>query len=86
MLVIVLSSRVYAFSNGILMQRLRQELHKSLRQRSIISFFMKCEKKGRCFFAYSSKNGTYKDFTPHKEIYYIIKYTNSYFLQRQCSI
>jgi hypothetical protein len=55
MLVIVLSSRVYAFSNGILMQRLRQELHKSLRQRSIISFFMKCEKKGRCFLPIAQK-------------------------------
>jgi hypothetical protein len=39
---------------------------------------MKREKKGRCFFAYGSKNGMYEDFTPHKEIYYIIKYTDSW--------
>jgi hypothetical protein len=35
-----------------------------------IFFFMKHEKKERCFFASGSKNGTYEGFMNHKEIYY----------------
>jgi hypothetical protein len=42
-----------------------------------IFFFMKHEKKGRCFFASGSKNGTYKGFMHHKEIYYINTHTNT---------
>jgi hypothetical protein len=38
---------------------------------------MKREKKGRCFFAFGLKNGTYDNFTLHKEIYYIMNYTVS---------
>jgi hypothetical protein len=38
--------------------------------------FAKHEKKGRCFFAKGSKNGTYADFMHHKEIYYINIHTN----------
>jgi hypothetical protein len=36
---------------------------------------MKREKKGWCFFAFSSKNGTCDNFTLHEEIYYIMNYT-----------
>jgi hypothetical protein len=36
---------------------------------------MKREKKGMCFFAFDSKNGTYDNFTLHKEIDYIMNYT-----------
>jgi hypothetical protein len=35
-----------------------------------ISFFMKHEKKGRCFFAEGSKNGMYVSFMHRKEINY----------------
>jgi hypothetical protein len=74
----VLSYRVYSFDNGILMQHLQQKLQSRFgKQGGFLSFFMRREKKGRCFFAYGSKNGTYEDFTPHKEIYYIVKYTDS---------
>jgi hypothetical protein len=74
----VLSYGVYTFDNGILMQHLRRELQSRFgKEGGFLSFFIKREKKGRCFFAYGSKNGTYEDFTPHKEIYYIIKYTDS---------
>jgi hypothetical protein len=39
---------------------------------------MKREKKGRCFnFRQWLKNGTYEDFTLHKEVNYIIIYTYS---------
>jgi hypothetical protein len=34
---------------------------------------MKSEKKEMCFFVFSSKNGTYVNFTLHKEIYYIMQ-------------
>jgi hypothetical protein len=37
-------------------------------------FFVKHEKKGRCFFAEGSKNGMYTTFMRHKEIYYINKH------------
>jgi hypothetical protein len=74
----ILPYKVYAFDNGIYMQHLQQELHNRFsKEGGFLSFFMKCEKKGRCFFAYGSKNGTYEDFTRHKEIYYIIKYIDS---------
>jgi hypothetical protein len=39
--------------------------------------FAKHEKKGRCFFAKGSKEGTYVDFMHHKEIYYINVHTNT---------
>jgi hypothetical protein len=52
----VLSYGDYAFDNGILMQHLRQELQSRFaKEGGFLSFFMKREKKGRCFFAYGSK-------------------------------
>jgi hypothetical protein len=35
-------------------------------------------KEGKVFFRLWLKNDTYEGFTPHKEIYYIIKYTDSW--------
>jgi hypothetical protein len=47
---------VYAFDNGILMQHLWRDLHSRFsKEWGFISFFMKREKKGRCFFACGSK-------------------------------
>jgi hypothetical protein len=42
-----------------------------------ILFFVKHEKKGRCFFCQRLKNSTYVDFMHHKEIYYINVHTNT---------
>src|SRR5688572_28283351 len=44
---------VYVFDNGILMQCLRQELHSCFHKEG--GFFLKHERKGRCFFATGSK-------------------------------
>ena len=49
----VLSYGVYVFDNGILMQCLQQELHSCFDKEG--GFFLKHEKKGRCFFAIGSK-------------------------------
>jgi hypothetical protein len=40
-------------------------------------FFLKREKKERCFFRRRLKNGMYECFMHHKEIYYINIHTNS---------
>jgi hypothetical protein len=40
-------------------------------------FFLKREKKGRCFFRRRLKNSMYEGFTYHKEIYYINIHANS---------
>jgi hypothetical protein len=46
----ILSYEDYAFNNGILMQHLRQELQNHFgKEGGFLSFFMKREKKGRCF-------------------------------------
>jgi hypothetical protein len=60
------------------MQYQRQEIQSRFgKEGGFLSFFMKREKKGRCFFRLRLKKGTYEDSTPHKEIYYIIKYIDS---------
>jgi hypothetical protein len=47
---------VYTFDNGILKQHLRQDLQSCFgKEGGFLSFFMKREKKGRCFFACGSK-------------------------------
>jgi hypothetical protein len=61
----------------LLKQNLWQDLQSliiTLRPKRRDFFFMKREKKGRRFFAFGSKNGTYEDFTLHKEIYYSMRY------------
>jgi hypothetical protein len=46
----VLPFRVYTFDNGILMQHLWRELQRRFgKEGGFLSFFMKREKKGRCF-------------------------------------
>jgi hypothetical protein len=42
-----------------------------------IFFFVKHEKKGRCFFRQRLKNGMYESFMHHKEIGYINTHANS---------
>jgi hypothetical protein len=42
-----------------------------------IFFFVKHEKKGRCFFRQQLKNDMYKGFMHHKEIYYINIHTKA---------
>jgi hypothetical protein len=49
----VLSYGVHAFDNGILMQRIWQEIHSHFGKEG--DFFLKSEKKGTCFFAAGSK-------------------------------
>jgi hypothetical protein len=70
--------RVCTFDNGILMQHPWRDLQSCFsKEGGFISLFMKREKKGRCFFRLRLKKGMYEDFTPHKEIYYIIKHIDS---------
>jgi hypothetical protein len=48
--------KVCAFANGIHMQHSRQDIQSCFsKEGGFLSFFMKREKKGRCFFACSSK-------------------------------
>jgi hypothetical protein len=48
--------KVCAFSNGIHMQHPRRDSQSCFgKEGGFLSFFMKCEKKGRCFFACGSK-------------------------------
>jgi hypothetical protein len=50
LLIEVFSYRVYTFNNGILMQYLRRELESRFsKEGGFLSFFMKREKKGKCF-------------------------------------
>jgi hypothetical protein len=72
----VLSYRVYAFDNGILMQRLRQELHSRFDKEG--GFLSEAWKEGKVFFHRRLKNGMYEGFTHHKEIYYINIHANSW--------
>jgi hypothetical protein len=52
----VLSYGVYTFDTGILMQHLRRDIQSRFgKEGGFLSFFMKREKKGRCFFACGSK-------------------------------
>jgi hypothetical protein len=71
----VLSYGVYAFDNGILMQRLRQELHSCFGKEW--GFLSEARKEGKVFFRRQLKNGMYEGFTHHKEIYYINIHANS---------
>jgi hypothetical protein len=71
----VLSYGVYAFDNGILMQRLRQELHSCFgKEGGILS---EAWKEGKVFFRRRLKNRMYEGSTHHKEIYYINVHVSS---------
>jgi hypothetical protein len=83
----------YAFGRYIFTQEenLRQQYYyiatvaqyPVLNRQKGIFFFVKHKKKGMCFFTSGSKNGTYKGFMHHKEIYYINTHTilDVWFLQ-----
>jgi hypothetical protein len=64
------------FVNSITIQQPQNDIQYRLGRRGI-SFFVKREKKGRCFFRQQLKNGMYEGFTHHKEIYYINIHANS---------
>jgi hypothetical protein len=69
-------AKIYSFVNGISYARSTSRpssLIMSLQPKRGF-FFMKREKKGRCFFCLCLKNGTYEGSTLHKEKYYIMRY------------
>jgi hypothetical protein len=58
------------FVSSITMQQSWQNTHCWIDRREAL-FFVKDEKKGRCFFTSGSKNDMYGSFMHHKEICYI---------------